>query len=165
MIVTKRLTLKPPSDESIPKVVGWLNDKDIMRYSEQRHKLHTADLQRVYLLVMAAPPHKYMEIHYGNALIGTISAHVDEYNSVANVGILIGEKKVWGKGFGTEAWKAFCDHLLKSGIRKIECGCMGINFGMIHIFRKTGMHHEGSKSGHFLYGDELVNETMWARFL
>ena len=165
MIVTSRLTLKPPSDESIPKVVGWLNDKDIMRYSEQRHKLHTADLQRVYLWVMAAPPHKYMEIHYGNALIGTISAIVDECNSVADVGILIGEKKVWGKGFGTEAWKAFCDHLLESGIRKIEAGCMGINFGMIRVFRKTEMHLEGKRSGHFLIGNELVDLIQYARFL
>ena len=114
---------------------------------------------------MTANPNQYMEIHYGNALIGTISAHVDKYNSVANVGILIGERKVWGKGYGTEAWKAFCDHLLGNGIRKIEAGCMGINFGMVHVFRKTGMHEESSRSGHFQIGDELINLVQWARFI
>jgi ribosomal-protein-alanine N-acetyltransferase len=165
MIVTRHLTLTSPSSDSVPKVVGWLNDPEVVRYSENRHRHHAGDLQQIHILMMTSRPHKYMEIHYGNTLIGTISAHVDEPNSVADVGILIGERRVWGKGFGTEAWKAFCDHLLGNGIRKIEAGCMGINFGMIHVFRKTGMHEEGRRSGHFLVGNELVDMTMWARFL
>jgi [ribosomal protein S5]-alanine N-acetyltransferase len=165
MIATSHLTLRPPSDGSIPTVVGWLNDPETMRYSEQRHKHHAENLQSMHVWMMTAPPHKYREIHYGNALIGTISADVDEHNSVANVGILIGERKVWGKGYGTEAWKTFCDHLLVNGIRKIEAGCMGINFGMIHVFRKTGMHEEGKRSGRFVVGNELVDEVQFARFL
>jgi RimJ/RimL family protein N-acetyltransferase len=164
MIVTNHLTLELPSDKSLPQIVGWLNDPETMRYSEQRHRKHHVDFQKLHVQMMHEP-NKYMEIHYGNALIGTISAHVDEYNSVANVGILIGERKVWGKGYGTEAWKAFCDHLLGNGIRKIEAGCMGINFGMLHVFRKTGMHEEGRRSGRFVVGNDLVDEIQYARFL
>ena len=167
MIVTSRLTLTLPSpeyEERMEKIVGWLNDPDTMRYSEQRHLNHHVSLQKVYIAMMHEP-NKYMEIHYGKSLIGTISAKVDRNNDVADVGILIGERRVWGKGFGTEAWKAFCDHLLGHGIRKIEAGAMAINYGMIHVFRKTGMHEEGRRSGHFLVGNELVDLTMWARFI
>jgi [ribosomal protein S5]-alanine N-acetyltransferase len=164
MIVTRHLTLTPPSSDSVPKVVEWLNDAETMRYSEQRHRNHSVDFQQIHILMMTGNQNKYMEIHYGDALIGTICAHVDEPNSVADVGILIGDRKVWGKGFGTEAWQAFCDHLLGNGIRKIESGAMAINFGMINIFRKTGMHEEGKRSDHFLVGNELVDMTMWARF-
>ena len=164
MIVTRHLTLTSPSSDSVPKVVGWLNDPETMRYSENRHRKHSVDLQQIHILMMTGSPHRYMEIRYGDALIGTISARVDEHNSVADVGILIGEKKVWGKGYGTEAWQAFCDYLLGSGVRKIEAGAMAINFGMINIFRKTGMHEEGKRSDHFLVGNELVDMVMWARF-
>lgn len=150
--------------DSIPRVVGWLNDKDVMRYSEQRHGSHSIESQKFYINLMSEH-HKYMEIHYGNSLIGTISAHIDHPNSVADVGILIGERKVWGKGYGTEAWKAFCDWLLSTGIRKIEAGTMACNIGMIHVFRKTQMHEEGRRSWHFLVGNELVDESMWARFI
>lgn len=163
MIVTARMTLKSPSEQSIPTVVGWLNDRDIMRYSEQRHINHCKEFQLVHLMTMH-DPHKYMEIHCGPRLIGTISAKTDEYNDVANVGILIGDRNVWGKGYGTEAWQAFCDFLLGNGIRKIEAGCMAINFGMINIFRKTGMHQEGTRAQHFLVGNDLVDEQQWARF-
>ena len=162
MIVTRHLTLTPPEEKTIPQVVRWLNDKDLMKYSEQRHLTHHDDTQRVYIMMMHEP-HKYMEIHYGKAVIGTISAHVD-VNDVANVGILVGERGCWGRGLGTEAWQAFCDHLLGNGIRKIEAGCMEVNFGMIHIFRKTGMQYEGRRHAHFLVGEDTVDEVMYGRF-
>lgn len=164
MIVTSRLTLRPPSLDSIPLVVQWLNDPKTMRYSEQRHRHHVANQQQVYVGMMTTPPNKYLEICDERSIIGTISANVDKHNDVANVGILIGERVEWGKGFGTEAWQAFCDHLLGNGIRKIEAGCMAINFGMINIFRKTGMHQEGTRAQHFLVGNDLVDEVQWCRF-
>jgi RimJ/RimL family protein N-acetyltransferase len=149
MIVTRRLTLVPPSDESIPKMVEWLNDPDVTRYSEQRHQKHTVPFQRIYIGMMTRP-HKY--------------AHVDPYNDVADVGIMIGEKSLWGKGYGAEAWQAFCDYLLGNGIRKVECGCMNINFGMKHICRKTGMNYEGRRFAHFLVGEDTVDMLYFGRF-
>ena len=164
MIVTSRLTLVPPSDGSIPKVVRWLNDPDVVRYSEQRHRKHTAVFQKAYIEMMTKHRHKYMEIHKNGSVIGTISAQVDANNDVADVGIMIGEKTLWGKGYGAEAWKAFCDYLLGNGIRKIEAGCMSINFGMMHICRKTGMYYEGRKHAHFLMGDDTVDVLYYGRF-
>lgn len=163
MIVTSRLTLKLPSEDLIPTVVKWLNDADVTRYSEQRHHKHHANFQKIHIAMMR-DPHTYMGIYNNSTIIGTISALVDGYNGVADVGILIGEKALWGKGYGAEAWKAFCDHLLGSGIRKIEAGCMSINFGMMHICRKTGMHYEGRRTAHFLVGDDTVDVVYYGRF-
>jgi RimJ/RimL family protein N-acetyltransferase len=163
MIVTRRLTLVPPSDESIPKMVEWLNDPDVTRYSEQRHQKHTVPFQRIYIGMMTRP-HKYLEIRTNDTIIGTITAHVDPYNDVADVGIMIGEKSLWGKGYGAEAWQAFCDYLLGNGIRKVECGCMNINFGMKHICRKTGMNYEGRRFAHFLVGEDTVDMLYFGRF-
>jgi [ribosomal protein S5]-alanine N-acetyltransferase len=40
-IKTKRLLIVPFSEKHLQeKYVGWLNDKELMRYSEQRHKKH-----------------------------------------------------------------------------------------------------------------------------
>ena len=163
VIVTKRLILTPASKDSFPRVVEWLNDRDIMMYSEQRHTKHSTESQEIYLEALN-PLDRYMEIHSNGALIGTLSAHVDEFNDVADVGILIGERKARGKGFGTEAWQAFCDHLLDHGVRKIEAGCMGSNFGMLHIFRNTGMYYEGRRFAHFVVGDDAVDMVMYGKF-
>lgn len=142
-------------------MAGWLNDPEVVRYSEQRHFRHSEETQAVYLHMMGE---NLKEIHVGQNFIGTIAAHVDKNNSVANVGILIGEKTAWRKGYGEEAWTAFCDHLLSHGIRKVEAGCMAINFGMIHICRKYRMFFEGNREGHFLCGGELIDMIMWGKF-
>lgn len=163
-IVTKRLILKERDRLylMLGQMVDWLNDPEVVRYSEQRHHKHNTESQLEYI---TDGPKEFRTIHTSDAFIGTIAAHVDENNSVANVGILIGEKKEWGKGYGTEAWQAFCDYLLGHGTRKIEAGAMACNFGMIHIFRKTGMHLEGHRSGHFQLNGELVDMALWARFI
>lgn len=159
-IVTDRLILMPvvpdPRCPSIPKMVGWLNDKDVVRYSEQRHKIHTIKSQMDYLNSFLFPSQLRL-ILTNDEIIGTISARVDNHNSVANLGILIGERQHWGKGVGSEAWKAMMDHLFELGIRKIEAGCMSNNEAMKNIFRKCHMNLEGWRDYHFVFNGEPIH--------
>jgi RimJ/RimL family protein N-acetyltransferase len=163
VITTKRLTLGlyHQGKGHLETMVRWLNDSSITRYSEQRHQCHDVESQLHYVM---DGPRIFREIHAEEKFIGTITAHIDEDNSVANVGILIGEKSEWGKGYGTEAWIALCDHLLNNGIRKVEAGAMSINLGMIHIFRKSKMFYEGRRHAHFLCGQETVDMVLWGKF-
>jgi len=162
-IETDRLILRPASVRSIGVVVEWLNDREVTRYSEQRHQRHTQETQRTYLLDMHAP-HKYMEIYCDNTLIGTMTAHVDENNSVADIGILIGNRSYWGNGYGSEAWSGLCHWLLDNGVRKIEAGTMACNYPMLNVFRKTQMIPEGRREGHFLFEKRLVDLVYYAKF-
>lgn len=161
VIVTSRLLLTKPSQKNLKTMVKWLNDPDIVQFSEQRHRKHDEESQAHYI---DNGPDVFREIHAGQSFIGTITASIDKNNSVANVGILIGEKSEWGKGYGTEAWRAFCEQLLRHGIRKIEAGAMACNFGMMHIFRKTGMHEEAVIPYHFLLDGKLIDMVQWGKF-
>lgn len=165
IIVTKRLQLKPLdlSDTPIREQVRWLNDPEVVRYSEQRHKKHSFYSQVAYLGHFNGGTNRFVEIHLGTKLIGTMTAYIDRENSVADVGILIGDKSQWGRGFGSEAWQAFCDTLLVTGIRKIEAGCMSANKSMMSIARKTGMVLEGRRTEHFFFEGELCDMCLWAR--
>src|SRR5262249_9738362 len=127
------IVLSKHNPEHIDEMVGWLNDPEIVRYSEQRHKRHTHQTQREYI---TTHPGVFLEIHNDEHFIGTISAYIDSNNMVADVGILIGCKFIWGKGCGTQAWFLFCDLLLKSNVRKIEAGHMASNHGMSRICEK-----------------------------
>ena len=161
ILVSKRLLLtKYEEPKHLTTMVRWLNDPDVVRFSEQRHHRHDEESQALFI---ADGPDLFREIHTENRFIGTIAAYVDRGNSVANVGILIGEKKEWGKGYGTEAWKSFCDHLLTHGIRKIEAGTMACNFGMLNIFRRTGMFYEGQLVDHFVLNNKTFSLLQWAR--
>lgn len=161
-IVTSRLLLtKHTNPKNLKTMVKWLNDPDVVQFSEQRHRKHDEESQAHYI---QDGPSIFREIHAGQSFLGTITASIDRNNSVANVGILIGEKSEWGKGYGTEAWKGFCDHLLDHGIRKIEAGAMDCNLGMINVFRKTGMHLEGYLNCHFLLNGNLIDMVLWGKF-
>ncbi len=170
-IVTKRLLLIPGqcSTADLKTQVGWLNDKELMQYSEQRHRHHDYVGQCNYIDSFI-PPSMFYRITTGDQMIGTITAHVDKHNLVADMGILIGDKTKHGQGYGTEAWAALMEHLFGAGMRKVTGGCMSINRPMILIFRKTNMEKEGRRSKQFILGDypagaHMISDMdLWAKF-
>lgn len=164
-IVTRRLQLKESiaGSSAIKTMITWLNDPENVTYSEQRHIDHTQYSQYNYINSFK-PPNQFREIHYGTDLVGTITAYVDPYNDIADMGILIG-RKYWGDGIGREAWQGLADVLLATGVRKLEAACMSLNRGMIKIFEKSGMHEEGRKEAHFLLDKEITADmVLWAKF-
>lgn len=165
MLVTRRLLLVPWNGNltDVNKHVEWLNNINVVRYSEQRHRVHNVRSQLDYLESFQ-PPDLYLQITLGGNLIGSITAFVDKNNKIADMGILIGDESVWGMGYGTEAWIRLMDYLLNTGTRKIEAGCMELNQGMIAIFKKSGMRYEGCREQHFLCDGEPYALEQWARF-
>jgi RimJ/RimL family protein N-acetyltransferase len=162
-LATKRLFLLPPTPKDIRQQIDWLNDPEVVKYSEQRHKKHDLRSQCEYLDSMAPPNHLWA-IHTEDWQIGTISARVDRHNSVADLGILIGDRSRWGKGFGLEAWKAVMDYLFASGIRKIEAGHIERNERMAGICFKSGMELEGRRYQHFDLGNyEYSTMILWGK--
>lgn len=147
----------------VPYIVGlvtdrhveWLNDQDVVCYSEQRHKKHTLESQHRFLNEFPVGSYIWLiRLESTDRDIGTISAYVDWPNRLANMGILIGEKSLWGQGYGYEAWDTVMDFLFADGqIRKIEAGCMKCNRAMVRICEQMGMEHESTIANHFMLND------------
>jgi len=167
-IETGRLVIVPFSEELLSeKHVSWLNDPEIVAFSEQRHRRHTLESCRAYMNSFVGTSNHFWAIirRADGVHIGNTNAYVDVANRIADVGILIGERSAWGQGFGLEAWKAVCDHLLDTGcVRKITAGTMSVNTGMIRIFEKYGMQLEGVCRKHFLCGGQEVDFVLYAKF-
>lgn len=150
--------------ECLHEIVGWLNDPEVVKYSENRHKRHTLESQRAYILGMNAE-NVYYGMFVGKVLIGTITAYLDTNNAVANIGIMIGHKDYWGKGHGFTAWERMSNYLFNTKqIRKLEAGCMSTNVGMMAICQKAGMVEEGRQERHFKIGDETADLVHWGKF-
>ena len=161
-IETPRLSIVPFAETHLtPRYVGWLNDPEVVRYSEQRHHAHTLESCRAYRQSFADTPHCFWAIvsHDPNiGHIGNINAYIDMQNGVADVGILIGEKTVWGQGYGSEAWQAVCRHLLhERGLRKITAGTLCVNHGMQNIMRRAGMTEDANANKQLPFEGKLVD--------
>jgi [ribosomal protein S5]-alanine N-acetyltransferase len=149
-IETDRLVLEPFGEHRLSaEYVGWLNDPAVVRYSEQRHRRHTLQSCRDYWLSFAGTPHFFWAIVAKDPAlghIGNMNGYLDESNATVDLGILIGAKEAWGRGYGSEAWMAACDHLFRAyGIRKLTAGTLAVNAGMLHIMDKAGMRSDGTR--------------------
>lgn len=174
ILETDRLRLEPLGEALLTKTyVGWLNDPEVVRYSEQRHHRHTLESCRAFVAGFDRGPDCLWAIREkapaadGSPLrhIGNISIEVDEPNRVADIRILIGEKDAWGKGLGAEAWIAVMDHLFgERGMRKITAGTMAENLGMLKIMEKAGMREDGRRRGQCLLDGRPVDMVYTARF-
>lgn len=164
MISTQRLTLRPLK-KGTPRQVAWLNDPDVVRYSEQRHRTHTLSSQ---LNFVNSFPGFIWGIHLveNGEHIGNLTASIDSPNNVADVGMLIGDTRCWGKGLGYEAWAAACAWLLSPDggkIRKLEAGCMKSNDAMLRIIRKNGFIQEGERLNHFVTNGGPISAVLFGR--
>jgi RimJ/RimL family protein N-acetyltransferase len=171
ILEAKRLRLEPFSEEFLTaRYVGWLNDPEVVRFSERRHQTHSVESAREYLRSFDGTPHYFWAIiaaheaaHLGH--IGNISAHVDLRNSLADVSILIGERGVWGRGFGFDAWMAACRFLLDGlGLRKVTAGTLATNTGMLEIMKRAGMQDDGRRLRHYLVEGREVDVVHMALF-
>jgi ribosomal-protein-alanine N-acetyltransferase len=165
-IATARLILRELSKPTRNNL-AWLKDPDVVRYSQQRHQFHTLSSQHRYVSSFAGAS-KLWGIYFVETgeHVGNLSATHDEPNNVCDVGIMIGEKKYWGKGLGREAWKAACDWLIsKDGgnMRKLEAGCMRPNVAMLRIISNSGFKQEGELLNHFLLDGAPVSGLLFGR--
>lgn len=175
---TNRLLLRPYYAGMVTDDhVRWLNDPEVVRYSEQRHKRHTIESIHAYVngvntthgsYIWAITPTAFEReaLPVGQIAlppIGTITAHIDQPNGVANVGILIGEKDYWGKGYGQESWITLCNWLFATGIRKIEMGCHYENKAMRNLALTCGMYLEGVRHDHFVVDGKPQHLLLYAK--
>lgn len=154
-IKTQRLILAPFTKTHLEGgIVDWLNDPEVVRYSDNRHQKHTLKTSRTYLASFADSPNCYWALilkGVNETMIGSVTAYVDVYNSVADVGILIGDKSCWCGGYGSEAFAGVVDWLFsRRGMRKVTAGTMAANTRMLSIMRKTGLCEDGRKLRYYL---------------
>lgn len=149
------------------KYVGWLNDDDVVKFSEQRFKRHTIESCKTYWESFFNTPNYFWAIETikDRIHIGNMNAYIDENNQTADVGILIGEKGYWGKGYGLEAWKAILNFLFEEkNIRKITAGTLENNKGMIKIALQSGMLEEGRRKKQVFINDTYVDMVYFGIF-
>lgn len=153
ILKTARLTLAYPLvhlNMDVDHYLKWLTNESVTTYSEQRHRTHTVESQRDYINSFQKSDHCFWEIQRTGNPIGSITAYRDVANRTANIGVMIGEYRLWGNGYASEAWDAVEQYLFENGTRKIEGGCMRSNLAMISLFEKLGYKHEATVPGHFL---------------
>jgi RimJ/RimL family protein N-acetyltransferase len=146
----QRVSLRPltPGDLDGP-YVEWLNDAEVTRYLETgtfpstREMLAeyvrrvTTDERNVMLAVIANDTGR----HIGNVKLGPIHW----VHRTAAMGIMIGEKASWGRGYGREAVSLIVQYgFFRLGLHRITLGVFADHAAAIRIYERLGFKVEGT---------------------
>ncbi len=149
------------------RYIGWLNDSTVVRFSNQRFLTHSYESSLRYFSSFENTDNLFLSICHlpDEEPIGTMTAYVSRFHETVDVGILLGEKSVWGSGLGLDAWNTLTNWLLEcDGIRKITAGTLACNYAMIKILERSGMHHEATRKKQEIVNTKAVDILYYAKF-
>ncbi len=154
-LICERVILQPFREDDITsEFVGWLNNPDVVKFSNQRFINHTLDSSVQYLYTFSGTENLYLSIKdKSDRLIGSVTAYIASKHGTADMGLMLGNREVWGQGFGLEVWLNLMEYLFTTEkLRKVTGGTLASNFGMVKIMERSGMHLEATR-----YKQEIVD--------
>ncbi len=94
-----------------------------------------------------------------NAFLGTLSVHnIDWISRSARNGIVIHEKRNWGKGYGTEAFGLLIEFCWKHlNLRRLELSVHAFNKRALQVYEKLGFKLFGTAHEQFYMNGEYVD--------
>ncbi|WP_202882291.1 GNAT family N-acetyltransferase [Candidatus Manganitrophus noduliformans] len=162
----KRIYLREvrPSDVN-ERYYRWMNDPEITRFLESRFAPNAIENLRDYVAgklgdrdnLFLAIVLKEEDRHIGNIKLGPIQW----IHRLADIGLLIGEKDCWGKGYATEAIQLVSDYAFNVlNLHKVAAGCYGPNEGSARAFQKAGFVVEGVRKEQFYSNGSYVDDIL-----
>ena len=139
------------------KYLGWLADNSINKYLEVRFKEYSASDAREYIASCIRSSNIYFLKIESNTegFIGTCTIYHNNNHKTAEIGLMIGESSLHGRGYGSKViglLKTFCCHEL--GVRKVTAGLYASNEGSKKAFLQNGFSIECSLTGQVILADE-----------
>lgn len=172
MIRTERLCLKEHTNDNLKKLYKWFNDEELAYYNDNE-PYEQQDLSAIKkylenrLLLCGFKDNKDI-IHLGihkkeGDLIGyCMIAHIDRFNKKCKIGLTLGEKKEWGKGYGKEVIKALLDYCFSEiKMNRVEVEIYSINKRSIKLFEEFGFKKEGVLRKSVLKNEKYVDEYIY----
>lgn len=160
MLDGPRVRLVPVQREHLPAFVRWLTSPEITRFLNWYRPINVEGQEKWFSQVTddVNNPHFSIVVKQEDGrdgvLVGNCAIRTAWKDRVGNVGIVIGDPRCWGKGFGTEA----LDLLVRYGfdtmnLHRMELETFAFNERARASYRKVGFVEEGRKrQAHFIEG-------------
>ncbi len=157
MIEGDRVRLRKLEKTDLPLLHRWMNDRDVMAWARfsPDHMISFVALEKEYEKELAGEDHDRTtfvveERSSGNPIGWGTARTWDRKHVNANVGIGLGEKELWGKGYGSEAVELLLGVVFdQQGWHRAELYTLAENERAIRSaekcgFRRCGLEHEST---------------------
>lgn len=151
------------------RYLNWLNDPEVTRYMETGTFPTTRqDLEDFYQSATISKNQVILgiadartDLHIGNLKLGPIHW----IHRRATFGILIGDKKYWGKGVGQEATRLAVEYgFNRLNLHRIDLGVFAGHESAVRCYEKVGFKVEG-RFRQDLFADGEFRDRLWMALL
>lgn len=168
MITGERLRLRAVTHDDLPQFVAWLNDPEVRDGLGLIFPLAIEDENKWFEGVQNRQPAEKpfaIEIMENDSwhLAGTCSLFdIDWINRIAELGIFIGNKALWNKGFGAETVNLLVRHGFETlNLNRIWLRVHADNPRAEHVYEKCGFTLEGKyREGIYKHGKYIDMHIM-----
>ncbi len=162
VIKGKSVILRPLSLKDAPNFCFWLSDMEVTKFLGM-YEAKSPSLKEEKEWIKKKQKSKkdvvFSIVADGSIHIGTVSLiKIDKFNKKAEFGIMVGDKKYWGQGYGTEAGRLMVDY----GFRKLKLNRIYLRYIAYNIrgeksYKKIGFRPEG-KSRQNIFRDSYFHD-------
>lgn len=149
MYTGKKVRLREYKKEDVQQAQKYINDPEVKRLLHPGIPYpYTYEDELKWFESLSATKDTYtfaIETLIDKKYIGGCGVNkIDWKNSVAEVGIFIGDKSYWGRGYGTDAMKVLVGFVFQQmNINKIKLNVYSFNERAIKSYLKCGFVKEG----------------------
>ena len=159
MLKGKLVNLRAVERRDLREIMKWVNDREVTKYlSDFLYPVSRVEEEKFFLerVMRSNDTEKNMVMETKEGIyLGQISLHkIDWKNRNAELGIVIGNKEYWGKGYGTDAIKTLLAHAFNQmNLYKVYLRVFEYNQRGIRCYEKCGFKEEGRlRKGQFYNG-------------
>lgn len=152
MIYGENIRLRAAERDDLPRFVDWLNDPEVIAGLIISLPMSMAQEEEWFKGVLQRPQAEQpmvIEARQGEGwkAIGNCGFHnIDWRSRAAEVGIFIGEKKLWNQGLGTEVMRLLLRHGFETlNLNRVALEVYASNPRAIRAYEKAGFVLEGRK--------------------
>lgn len=152
IIQGNKVALRPMEPEEVTLIHVWANDPDVMPFwygEEKTREQIKADWKRHYFSDNDLYSGRCFAILKGTNPVGNPIGminynRIDRDNRSVDIDMIIGQKKDWGQGYGTDALRTFVRYLFdRFDLNRIWLGTYTYNKRAIRAYEKAGFKREG----------------------
>lgn len=153
-----------------PDYRRWLHDPEVVRYlgrPEYLTPIPFGEIHRYVTQLWSDDRCTFLAIHAlaDDRFIGTAKIAFKEATGpspdVADIGVMIGDRKYWRRGYATDALRATSEYAFEDlGARKLIAGAMAPNVAVIRAFERVGFVEEGRLRAQFATPEGYVDHVL-----
>lgn len=146
MITGKKTRLRAIERDDLELIQKWMNDEEVMWFwGTPSNTPSLEEIEELLSKLRRSGGNNQFMIEMGSIPIGIIvTSHLFQKHQRADMGILIGEKGQWDRGYGTDALITYLNYLFNElGLHRVTLQVQDYNPRAIKCYERCGFIKEG----------------------